>query len=173
MAETIKLFRVFFSAPGDLVEEEQIVKDVLDEWNRQHGDDRQARVELVTWKTHVRPATGDRPQALINKQAFDRADIIVAVFWTRFGTPTGVAESGTVEEIRRGVRLKKEVLVYFSTCPALGKKARPADRFKIDDFKKTFGQKALYWVYSDRALFESAFRDHLAAVMRDLLRATI
>lgn len=170
MPQIIKLFRVFFSAPSDIIEEEQIIREVLDDWNRQHGDRVKARVEVVTWKTHVHPATGDRPQELINKQAFDSVDIVVGMFWTRFGTPTGVAGSGTEEEIRRGIKLKKRVLVYFSTCPAPGNTGKPADHSKIEAFKRSFGQKALYWVYSDRELFESAFRNHLAAVMHELLR---
>ena len=170
MPDTITLFKVFFSAPSDVVEEEQIVAELVEEWNRQQGDRAKARLELVRWKTHVHPATGDRPQALINRQAFDRADIVIGVFWTRFGTPTGIAGSGTEEEIRRGIRLGKKVLVYFSTCPPLGKRGTRADHSKIEVFKRKFGQRALYWVYSDRELFQSAFRNHLAAIMHELLR---
>src|SRR5205085_2574350 len=134
MADTVTLFRVFFSAPSDVVEEEPIVREVLDEWNRQHGDRAKARVELISWRTHAHPATGQRPQALINKQAFDRVDVVVGIFWTRFGTPTGAAGSGTEEEIKRGLRTRKRVLVYFSACAAPGKVGKPADQSRIAAF---------------------------------------
>jgi len=41
---------------------------------------------------------GDRPQAIINKQLVDDADILVAVFWTKLGTATGAAMSGSVAQ---------------------------------------------------------------------------
>jgi hypothetical protein len=56
---------------------------------------------ITNWRTHSHPAAGARPQALLNKQVVDRCDILVGVFRLRFGTPTGVADSGTEEAIRR------------------------------------------------------------------------
>lgn len=92
------------------------------------------------------------------------------MFWSRFGTPTGAAASGTAEEIKRGIRLRKKVLVYFSTRAPPPTQANPLEDSKIEAFRKVFGQKALYWVYNDLGPFESAFRNHLAAVMHELLR---
>lgn len=36
---------------------------------------------------------------MLNDQLVGTADIVVALFWHRLGSPTGEAESGTVEEI--------------------------------------------------------------------------
>ena len=47
--------------------------------------------------THSRPQMGDRPQELINKQLVGHCDLLIGSFWTRLGTPTGRAESGTAE----------------------------------------------------------------------------
>jgi hypothetical protein len=60
---------------------------------------------------------GNRPQAIINAQAVDRADIVVAFFDSRLGTSTGVDVSGTAEEINRAVDMGKPVHVYFSDEP--------------------------------------------------------
>ena len=46
------------------------------------------------------------------------------MFWTKLGTSTGVAESGTVEEINQFVEQQKPALLYFSN--------RPIDPGKID-----------------------------------------
>jgi hypothetical protein len=62
-------------------------------------------IQLVRWKTDSAPAAGERQQAIINGQALDTSDILVGIFWSRFGSPTGVAESGTEEEIHRSVSL--------------------------------------------------------------------
>ena len=72
----------------------------------------------VGWETHAAPALGERPQALINKQVLKTCDLLVAIFWTRLGTSTGAAESGTVEEIREHLAAGKPAMVYFSTIPA-------------------------------------------------------
>ena len=167
MPQAITLFRVFLATPSDIAEEIPVVGEVLNEWNLQHGQELQARVELVNWRTHTRPATGKRPQALINKQAFDSCDLVVAIFWSRFGTPTGRAASGTEEEIQRAIKQKKPVLVYFSARPMPGEK--PIEHSRIEKFKRQFGQRALYWVYSDIDSFEKELRNHLAATMHDLL----
>lgn len=45
--------------------------------------------------------TGSTGQGQINEQLVDAADIVLAVFDARLGSPTAVAISGTAEEIFR------------------------------------------------------------------------
>ena len=169
MPQTITLYRIFLAAPSDVTEELSVVGEILEDWNLQHGQELGVRVEMVNWRTHTFPATGKRPQALVNKQAFDACDVVVALFWSRFGTPTGRANSGTEEEIRRGIRQGKKVLVYFSDRP-IPQREKRKDDVQIDQFKRRFGQKAIYWVYSDLQRFEKAFRGHIANTMHDLIK---
>lgn len=171
MPQSITLYRVFLAAPSDVTEELLVVEGLLRDWNLQHGQARAARVEFVNWRTHTYPATGKRPQALVNKQAFDACDLVIAIFWSRFGTPTRRASSGTEEEIRRGIRQKKPVLVYFSDRPAPGRKS--ADHSRIEKFKRRFGQKALFGSYNSVAAFETALRNHLASAMHELLERQV
>src|SRR5260370_13156882 len=117
MPETIQLFRVLLAAPSDVTEEHALVADAIRDWNVQHGDGAEARVELMNWRTHAHPDSGRRPQALINRQFADRADVVLAIFWRRLGSRTGKATSGTVEEIERALRRGKKVMVYFSQRP--------------------------------------------------------
>jgi hypothetical protein len=168
MPQPITLYRVFLATPSDVSEELIVVDALLRDWNLQHGQALGVRLELVNWRTHTRPATGKRPPALVNKQAFDACDLVIAIFWSRFGTPTGRAASGTEEEIRRGIKQGKEVLVYFSERPAPGQK--PLEHSRIEKFKRKFGQKALFWSYSTTSAFEEAFRNHLASTMHELLK---
>ena len=169
MPLSIVLYRVFLAAPSDVADELVVVDGVLRDWNQQHGQALGIRVELVNWRTHTWPTTGSRPQASVNKQAFDACDLVVAVFWSRFGTPTGKADSGTEEEIRRGIKQGKPVLVYFSDRPTPNQK-QGIEHSRIEKFKQQFGQKALYWVYSDIDSFEKELRNHVALTMHHLLK---
>ncbi len=170
MPELVQLFRVFVGAPSDVIEELVIIRGHIGEWNRDHGPATQARVEFTNWRTHSYPATGKRPQSILNKQVVDGADIIVALFRDRLGSPTGKAASGTVEEIQRGIRQRKAVMVYFGNLQTPGIRRRRDEAERIDQFRKQLGTAALYHTHSDLQSFESAFRQHLAGVMRDLLK---
>jgi hypothetical protein len=47
------------------------------------------------------------------------------MFWTKLGTATGVAASGTVEEIDRFVAAGKPAMLYFSPAENSERKSRP------------------------------------------------
>jgi hypothetical protein len=70
------------------------------------------------------PQTGIRPQAAINTQLVRQSDILIGMFWTKIGTNTGIAESGSVEEIDQFAAAGKPTLLYFS--------GRPVNPDKID-----------------------------------------
>jgi hypothetical protein len=82
-----------------------------------HGAAQGMMAEPTGWRTHAHPEVGTRPQELINRQALDAADVVVGIFWSRFGTPTGKAESGTEEDIRRSIAAGKKVMLCFSDRP--------------------------------------------------------
>lgn len=169
MPERIQLFRLFVGAPSDVEEALDIIRGQIEEWNRDHGPLAGARVEFTNWRTHSHPDAGSRPQALLNRQVVDKSDIVVGVFRFRFGTPTGVADSGTEEEIRRSIKRGKTVMVYFAQFPT--RRRTGHDEFaRIEKFKKKLGQRALYHTYTDLTGFEKAFRQHLAGAMNDLLK---
>lgn len=170
MPENVKLFRVLLAAPSDVTEEHALVADVIADWNVQHGDSSYARVELMNWRTHAHPEAGKRPQALINRQFADRADIVLAIFWRRLGSPTGKAASGTVEEIERARRRGKRVMVYFSRRPGTGKEPPDSrEQARIERFRRRLGRNALYGTYNDVREFETVLRKDLALVMREAI----
>lgn len=111
------VINVMIATPSDVAKERQIVRDVLHEWNVVHSSDRRSVLMPLGWETHSAPALGGRPQAIINEQVLRLADLLVAVFWTRLGSPTGRAASGTVEEIQEHLDAGKQVMLYFSSAP--------------------------------------------------------
>ena len=169
MPETIQLYRVLFAAPDDVADELPVADELINEWNVQHGQQRQTRLELTNWRTHSYPSAGNRPQALINRQFADQSDIVIGVFFKRLGTPTGKARSGTVEEIDRAVRKKKRVMVYFSKRRGAGSgRDASQEKARIESYRKRFGKSALYGTYKNLDEFEDMLRNHLALVMNGM-----
>lgn len=117
-------YRVLIASPSDLAEERQAAAEAVNDWNAQHAVAEAVALLPVKWETHAKPQAGVRPQEAINSQLVRDSDILVGMFWTKIGTSTGVAESGTVEEIDQFVASGKPVLLYFSS--------RPIDPYKID-----------------------------------------
>ncbi len=109
------VYKILIASPSDVEEERKVVPEVINSWNAVNSDHYGVRLEPVLWETHATPEMGKRPQAIINKQLVETCDILVAIFWTRLGTHTGEAESGTVEEIREFQKAEKPVLLYFSS----------------------------------------------------------
>ena len=117
MSYTARVVKVMIASPGDVAKERQLIRDVIHEWNAVHAEDRRLVLMPIGWETHSTPAMGDRAQAIINKQLLETCDLLVAVFWTRLGSPTGVADSGTVEEINEHLAAGRPAMIYFSVVP--------------------------------------------------------
>src|SRR5262245_20344643 len=99
MAYKADVLKVVIASPGDVSPERLAATAIIHEWNIVHSADRATVLLPVLWETHSSPAMGDRAQGIINEQLIHDADLMVAIFWARLGTPTGKAVSGTVEEI--------------------------------------------------------------------------
>lgn len=165
MLKKISFVKLAFCAPEDVTKELKIARTIVDEWNVNHGENQGVFVKLLNWKSDARPGIG-RPQEVINQDIIDEADILVGIFWTRFGSPTGIAESGTEEEIRRAIKANKKVLVYFSTRPT-GFAVLADQIAKIERFKLEFGDQGLYWRYGSLETFTSDLRRHLAKYLNE------
>ena len=71
-------------------------------------------IEPVKWELYATPGLQGRPQAMINAELVPISDLLVAVFRSRAGSPTGKGMFGTIEEIREFMRLDKHVLLVIS-----------------------------------------------------------
>jgi len=114
MRKNAQVIEILLAGPSDVASEIAIARDEITRWNAAHSRTLNAILDPVHWNTHACPAVGDRPQALINRQIVDCCDLLIAIFWKTLGTPTGVTESGTIEEIERFRSSGKPVMVYFS-----------------------------------------------------------
>lgn len=161
MAYDAKVLEVMIASPSDVVHEREIVRDVIAEWNAIHSR-KDALVMLpLGWDTHSSPELGGRPQSLINERILDHADVLVGIFWTKLGTPTGEAESGTAEEIQRHHAAGKPVLLYFSEVPIVAGNL-DLDQFNaLKSFKSWAYNEGLVETFSTKEQFRDDFRRHL------------
>lgn len=136
-------YRVLIASPSDLTEERQVATEAINEWNALHAVAESVILLPVKWETHATPQSGIRPQEAINRQLVRGSDILVGMFWTKIGTSTGVAESGTVEEIDQFVAVGKPTLLYFSSRPIDPNKIDLKQHRKLRTFKGTTYKKAL------------------------------
>lgn len=118
MPYTATVLPAMIASPSDVLEYRAIARDVLHEWNYVHSLATGVVLMPVGWETHSSPDLGAPAQEQINERILEHCDLLIAVFWTRLGTPTSQAKSGSAEEIQRHVASGKPAMVYFSRAPA-------------------------------------------------------
>jgi hypothetical protein len=143
MSFTSQTYRVLIASPSDLADERQAATDAVNDWNAHHAVAESVILLPVKWETHAKPQVGVRPQEAINRQLVRDSDILLGMFWTKLGTNTGVAESGTVEEIDQFVASGKPALLYFSSRPIDPNKIDLKQHKKLKSFKAATYKKAL------------------------------
>jgi hypothetical protein len=150
------------ASPSDVPQERRVIRDVIDEWNAIHAEDRKLVLMPLGWETHSSPDMGDRPQAIINRQLLKNADLLIAVFWTRLGSPTGIAPSGTVEEIEEHLAAGKPAMIYFSSAPVRLDSVDNDQYSALKAFKESCKQRGLVEEYEDLTQFRAKFSRQLA-----------
>lgn len=121
MPRNVITYDLMLSSPGDVSAERDVVENEVAVLHRRL----QAQglgVSIIRWETDATPAFGADPQEQINSQLPDY-DVFVGIFWSRFGTPTPRALSGTEEEFREARQRWKrdvhgrEIMLYFGDAP--------------------------------------------------------
>ena len=117
MAYPTLALHLLISAPGDVpLADMSIIRKTISQWNLNLGRHVGLTVLPVSWTEHAVAEFGERPQEILNDQIVEGADLAVALFQDRLGTPTGEAESGTAEEIKVLVEAGKSVAVLVNSA---------------------------------------------------------
>lgn len=158
----ITAYDLLISFPGDVIEYLGAIRQSVENFNRVFG--RINNIEVVTkhWTTDSYPQSGDKPQELLNKQLVRDCDAAVALFWTRFGTPTDKYASGTEEEIEEMLSAGKQVFMYFLDAPINPSQVDMEQYKKIIDFRKKYKDKGIYAIIKDKEELQRKFTNHLA-----------
>jgi hypothetical protein len=161
---TAEVLNILIASPSDVAEERDVVEKVILGWNASHFASMGVMLHPIRWESHAYPASGDRPQAIINKQIVDSGDILIGIFGYKLGTPTGTAQSGTIEEIEEFRKAGKYVALYFSTADV----PRSADRNQLEAleaYKKERQKDTLYFEFEDASALQAHFVRHLPKIV--------
>ena len=153
----VQRYNILIASPSD-AERDEVFRTIA-AWNGSVGGvDRRVVFVPLMWERHAIAEADKAPQAAINEQLLDRADLVLAVFNSRLGTPTDDYPAGTVEEL--GCR-KGRAAVFFLENPRLDPNAPDGiEQLKrLMEFRRGFGGFA-------RTYKEN---DDLAAKVRDQL----
>jgi hypothetical protein len=177
MARQSFVLQVFVASPSDVKEERELMEGVIKQLNQTWSTTLGVTYELLKWETNVRPGFSTEPQAVINKQIGNEYDVFIGIFWSRIGTSTQNAKSGTVEEFQNAFSRNKatggvapEIMLYFKEAPVPLSKIDTQQLQDVLDFKKSISKMGgVYSVFEDDAGFESSLRSHLSAVAQNFV----
>jgi hypothetical protein len=165
--DTGKRIRVVLVSPGDVAKERAAAERVINELN--HGV-AEHRLVLWRWESDARPGLHPQgAQGLIEHlMDIQSADLVIGVFWKRFGTPTRHAASGTEQELRRAWASwrqhgRPEVMLYFSSQAYAPKTSEDLSQWqRVMAFKDDLPSEMLWWAYGRPREFERVLREHLS-----------
>lgn len=159
--EGVTVYNLLISCPSDVNQFVDTIKKCVENFNRGFGYTNNIQIVSRHWSTDSYSQSGDKPQELLNNQFVRDSDIAVAVFWTKFGTPTDNYGSGTEEEIKEMLSSNKQVFVYF-----LDEKISPSDidteqYEKLNAFREKYKYKGLYATVKSKEELEAKFAKDL------------
>lgn len=161
MAYTATVIPIMIASPGDVTDEREAVRQIIHDWNDVNSENAKVILVAVGWETHSSPELGSRPQELINTRILNRCDLLIGVFWTRLGTPTGKAMSGTVEEIEEHVAANKPAMIYFSSKPVAPDSIDPEQYKLVKEAKESWKKRGLLETYDSLEEFRNKLSKQL------------
>lgn len=167
--------KIFLASPTDVPEERDIILPALvDDIQGMLKDKIPVDVELVRWETHSYPGVGLDPQDVINYE-IGEYDVFLGLMWSRFGTPTMHAGSGTYEEFKRAYENYRKynrphVMFYFRKSPFYVDTLEEWEQFrKVLQFKEELRNLGVfYWEYNLPKDFGRDIKTHLINVIHTL-----
>lgn len=148
--DSIRRYHVFLASPGDVTAEREAVRKFFERFNRTVAQNWKVEFRIVDWENYASIGVG-RPQELITHQTLDKyaasLALVIGILNQRFGSPTGVAESGTEEEFNWAMEHHREhgtpeIKWFFRKVDQLTIPADPSEIDKaIDQWKKVVAFK--------------------------------
>ena len=97
-------------------------------------------------------------------------DLLVGIFWTRLGSPSGKADSGTIEEIERASKATKPVMLYFSQTAINPDDIDMEQWARLKLFEASVKKNSLVETYKSKNQFRDKFSQQLEMKIREVER---
>lgn len=178
----INFLRIVAASPNDVRAEREVLNEIVENLNRGIAAEKGLRLELDTWERRIHSTfhVGGF-QGLINEVLkIESCDILICIFWKRFGTPVQNAQSGTQSEFEAAYEtwLKRgtpKIMVYFSQAPYVLQ--TPDDARQLENvlqFKEQLPRECIPQDYRSPDHFRDLVRDDLTKVVlgADIFKAS-
>jgi hypothetical protein len=165
----LELLTIFLASPSDVARERRCVEEVIEEINDTVASSLGIVLKVVhSGKTYL--GFGQDGQTVLNKQIGNMKEycLFVGIMWSRIGTKTARAPSGTVEEFQRAVRSfnrneRPEIWFYFrQSTPQLETEEKVEQYKQVLAFKKKVQRNALTCDYRNPSNFRDEFRKQIS-----------
>lgn len=167
----VRVLKLIVASPGDVMPERKGLDKVVTELNKTVAAHFGLHINVLRWEIDSYPAFHlEGPQGHID-QLFDirHTDILVGIFWKRFGTPTHGVGSGTEHEFDVAYEAWKasggkhpQLMIYFKKKPFSPSTTAETEQWgKVLEFRARFPREGLGWEYKTTEDFEQIFRVHL------------
>ena len=155
------VYKIMIGCPSDITEEIQIAKEVLYHWNSLHSERDKIVLLPSHWSKSSYPTMGKQPQKSINEQVVKKSDLLICIFGSKLGTPTDTEISGTVEEVKEHMKAGKDVMIFFKKSVNDITAVEPQQLQKINEFKNSIKNEALWCEFSNADDFRNELSDKL------------
>lgn len=169
MPNNITVYDLLISCPSDVAEYVDMLEKEVLHFNNFFGRFNNVIIRTRHWSKDSYSESGI-PQELLNKQIVDSSDLALAVFWTRFGTPTENYGSGTEEEIERMLAMGKQVFLYFLDKPVCPSKINQEQYKKIQTFMNKHKNEGIFFNVPDEKTLANKFRENLELYFDSIIR---
>ena len=180
MTKDVRLLKIVVVCPGDVKRERGIVTKVAEALNSEIAEERNVQLKVMHWETDTRPGFHlDGPQGLIDTLLpIQECNVLIGIFWKRFGTPVSEGVSGTAHEIKLAYKAwtkrgQPQLFLYFCQRSFTPATVDDATQWRsVLEFKGQMQKEGLLWPYSNHNEFERILRNHLTKVIKEFKPVT-
>src|SRR5437016_3173723 len=160
--------------PKDVQPEQRALVRVAEELNRSIGTAVGLRFEVWAWETDAYPGFHvSGPQGLLDPlMNITESDIVIGIFWKRFGTAGVDGLTGTEHELDlahkawQRTKIRPQVMVYFNKKPYAPTSTEETRQWgAVLKYQEEFPKEGLWWSYKGRSDFENTVRSHLTKIL--------
>jgi hypothetical protein len=162
-----KILNVLIASPSDVSAERDVVVSAINEWNASHHVRTGIMLHPVRWETHSYPATGQHLQNVLNKQIVDSGHLLIGIFGSRIGTPTGDAQSGTIAEIEQFRKSGRYVGLYFSDG-GVSQEAEREQLEALEAYRRSLQHDTLYFTFKSAEDLRRLVTQHLPKIVAEV-----
>jgi formylglycine-generating enzyme required for sulfatase activity len=166
--------KLFVASPADVLTERATIEKVIAQINQTMGPSLGFVIEIIRWE-NITPGMGRPEQVIIDQAEISDCDIFVGILWNRFGTPTGLANSGTEEEFLIAYESWRQhrspnIMFYFCQQGAnLQTEDELNQKLKVIQFRKAIADQGLFAEYTTPENFEMLLRQHITSLLLERL----